>query len=199
MSPETPKEAFEASKDNASRLEEFLRRGSRIEGQIEALEYQITLVEQQLPAEIQDTLVMLYEQTQSDATTIQEIASDLLQFEAGLQTVYSLDAALTRDASESEEYQSKIGDLGCDFESVATALDDVCHILEIEIKYIQAIIHLETDAEEMPVEDIDTIDVSTDSLLSRVEKNQSKRKFLFQRMEENSGEQFDITETKLFE
>lgn len=198
MPLETPKEAVEACNDRFDRIEELLRRSSRVIGQVESLEHQIAHVEEKLSTETQDALKMFCENIRSDLTTLQETASQFLYFESDHKALCSMVSIFTSDLSDVEEYHPE-GDFGRDLEPFATKFDEVCDILEREIELIQAVTLLEIDVGEPSIENIDTTDMSTDSLLPIIEEMQSERQSVSEEMEANNEiKRFNLTETDFF-
>lgn len=199
MSPKSPKESVEASKDRFTRIEELVKRGSRIQGQVEAVEQQISHEDDALPAEIQDTLAVACDTIRSDATTLQDTASEFLSFEADSRALVSIVAVFTSDLSEVEEYHPE-GDLSRDIEPFANRFDDLCDLLELEVELIQAVIALKIDGGETSFDLENTKDMSIDSLLSRIEEVQSERQSGLSKLNEH-GEfsEFELTQTAVFE
>ncbi|WP_323677625.1 hypothetical protein [Halorubellus sp. PRR65] len=198
MSPDTPREAVEESADRFGRLETLVRRTSRIEGRVDAVEDQVETAGDSISDETRESIAELCANIRSNAVTMRTDASEFLDTEADFRALISMTSVLTSDLSEVAEHAPGDSDLGQEVEPFASAYDDVCDTLEREITLLQAVIAHELDHGE-PSVDEDEVEMTPSELLSKLKEIQAERGSVSERQDDQSGPAaFELTETAFF-
>lgn len=200
MSLETPQEAVEASKDRFDRAKSLHKQAADIEGQVKAIESRIERMEDTLSEEVVDGLNRSCANLRSDATTLQTVASEFLDAEPNVQALLSMVATYTSDLSEAVEMLPDGRELGPDIEPVATEFEDLCELIEFEVRLVQAVLKLAQDAGGPSIDDSDGEEETLVSMISKLEEMQSKRQANMKRIDEKKPfSDFELTETAFFE
>lgn len=199
MSSETPKEAVEASEDRFERLESLVRRASRVEGRVVAVETQLANASSAVDGETGDTVAGLCQGIRSDVEALQGAASSFLDAEADSRALYSMTSVFTSDLSEVAAHLPEGGELGRDLEPFAETFEQVCGFFERELELLQAALVLEAGFGEPSVDSLEEGEVTSEAIVSRIEDLQAQRKSVAAALDEEGGmEGFELTETAFF-
>lgn len=199
MSSETPKEAVEASKERFERLESLVRRASRVEGRVAAVETQLANVRPAAEGETGDTVATLCEGIRSDVEALQGTAASFLDAEADSRALYSMTSVFTSDLSEVAAHLPDGGELGRDVEPFAASFEQVCTSFERELELLQAALVLEVGVGEPSLDGPEELEMTSEALVSRIEELQAERKSVAEALdEEGDMAGFELTETAFF-
>ncbi|MFC6954793.1 hypothetical protein [Halorubellus litoreus] len=197
MTPDTPKEAVEESKDRFERLETLVRRASRVAGRVDAVETQLANARGGMEAETADAVAALCEGIRSDVETLDGVASEFLDAEADSRALYSMTSVFTSDLSEVAAHLPEGGELGQDVEPLAETFDEVCGLFERELELLQVAIHLEAGTGKPSVDG--DVELTSEAVVSRVEELQAERKSVSAQLDDETGMAgVELTETAFF-
>lgn len=200
MTPETPKEAVEESMERFERLEELVRRASRVEGRLDAVETQLENARDGMDAETADTVAALCDGIRADVERLAGVASEFLDAEANSRALFSMTSVLTSDLSEVAEHLPEGSDFGQNVEPFAATFEEVCGLFERELELLQAAIDLEGGAGEPSLDGEGDVDLTSEAVVSRVEELRAERKSVSDELEHDEGMgRIELTETAFFE